>query len=271
MNGTRAARCLSVSSFQVDGPRTFGLLQRDQAFTSYEDLEARYDKRPGVWVEPVGDWGRVTVQLVEIPTPQEMHDNIVAYWVPEAPFTPGTGLRLGWRLHWGSTPPERSPLAHTTATREAAGSTPGARRFVLEFSRGGGEGTGPVEAVVTTSTGQVLHPTAQHNDVTGTGADGSTCPCSAPGTPGVTAGHGCGAARARIGPPQAAGGNARASLHAGEDGGAAGRGDAHASAEPVRPPAHVITREPVGTNPGQYMSRAEPQGAERPPISGKRS
>lgn len=158
---------LSVSSFQVDGPRTFGLLQRDQAFTSYEDLEARYDKRPGVWVEPVGDWGRGVVQLVEIPTPEEVHDNIVAYWVPEAPFKPGTELRMGWRLHWGSTPPEPSTVAHTTATRESAGSTPGARRFILEFSRGGTEGSGPVEAVVTTSTGQVLRPTAQHNDVTG--------------------------------------------------------------------------------------------------------
>ncbi len=158
---------LSVSSFQVEGLRTFGLLQRDQAFSSYEDLEARYDRRPGVWVEPVGDWGRGTVRLVEIPTPQEVHDNIVAFWEPATPFRPGTELRLAWRLHWGHEPPERPTVAVTTATRVAAGSTAEARRFVLEFSRGGSEGEGPVEAVVTTSTGQVLHPIAQRNDVTG--------------------------------------------------------------------------------------------------------
>ncbi|MFY0567322.1 glucan biosynthesis protein [Archangium lansingense] len=158
---------LSVSSFQVESLRAFGLLQRDQTFSNYEDLEARYDKRPGVWVEPVGDWGRGSVQLVEIPTPQEVHDNIVAFWVPEAPFTPGAELRLAWKLHWGHEPPERPSVAVTTATRIAAGSTAGARRFVLEFSRGGPEGSGPVEAVVTASKGQVLHPIAQRNDVTG--------------------------------------------------------------------------------------------------------
>ncbi|PTL75846.1 glucan biosynthesis protein [Vitiosangium sp. GDMCC 1.1324] len=158
---------LSVSSFHVEGLRAFGLLQRDQAFSSYEDLEARYDKRPSVWVEPMGDWGRGAVQLVEIPTPQEVHDNIVAFWVPETPVGPGAELRLGWRLSWGSTPPERPTVGLTTATRIAAGSTAGARRFVLEFSRGGAEGAGPVEAVVTTSKGQVLRPIAQRNDVTG--------------------------------------------------------------------------------------------------------
>ncbi|QRO02553.1 glucan biosynthesis protein [Archangium violaceum] len=158
---------LSVSSFQVEGLRTFGLLQRDQSFPNYEDLEARYDKRPGVWVEPVGDWGRGSVQLVEIPTPQEVHDNIVAFWVPEAPFAPGAELRLAWKLHWGNAPPVRPTVAVTTSTRIASGGTASARRFVLEFSRGGPEGAGPVEPVITASKGQVLHPIAQRNDVTG--------------------------------------------------------------------------------------------------------
>ncbi|ATB38899.1 glucan biosynthesis protein D [Cystobacter fuscus] len=159
---------LSVSSFQVKGLRAFGLLQRDQAFPSYEDLEARYDKRPSVWVEPVGEWGPGTVQLVEIPTHEEVNDNIVAYWVPEKPFGPGAPLSLSWKLHWGSEAPERSQVALSTATRIAAGSTPGARRFVLEFSRGGPEGgEGPVEAVVTASSGQILRPIAQHNAATG--------------------------------------------------------------------------------------------------------
>jgi len=159
---------LSVSSFQVEGLRGFGLMQRDQDFRSYEDLEARYDKRPGVWVEPVGDWGRGTVQLVEIPTHQETDDNIVAYWVPQTPFAPGPPLRLSWKLTWGSGSPGQPGEALTTATRVAQGSTPGARRFVLDFSRGTrADGPAPVEAVVTTSSGRVLRPTAQRNDATG--------------------------------------------------------------------------------------------------------
>ena len=59
-------------------------------------------------------------------------------------------------------------MALSTSTRIAAGSTPNARRFILEFSRGGPEGgQGTEEAVVTASSGQVLRPTVQRNPATG--------------------------------------------------------------------------------------------------------
>ncbi|MET0440472.1 MAG: glucan biosynthesis protein G, partial [Casimicrobiaceae bacterium] len=72
---------LLVSSFALTNPAGFGLQQRDRRFSRYEDLEARYDKRPGVWVQPTGTWGAGRVELVQIPTPDETNDNIVAYWV----------------------------------------------------------------------------------------------------------------------------------------------------------------------------------------------
>ena len=52
-------------------------------FSHYQDLEARYERRPSLWIEPIGDWGEGMVQLVEIPTKSEIHDNIVAYWRPK--------------------------------------------------------------------------------------------------------------------------------------------------------------------------------------------
>ncbi len=58
-------------------------MQRDRSFASYEDLEARYELRPSVWIEPKGHWGAGRVELVQIPTPDETNDNIVAYWVPD--------------------------------------------------------------------------------------------------------------------------------------------------------------------------------------------
>lgn len=158
---------LSVSRFRARGLRAFALLQRDTAFSSYEDLEARYELRPSAWVEPVGDWGPGSVRLVEIPTPQEVHDNIVAFWVPDAPLTPGTPLRFAYRLHWGSEAPWPAAGSFVTATRVAAGDTPGARRFVLDFSRPASEGDGPVEAVITASTGQVLRPTVRRHEPSG--------------------------------------------------------------------------------------------------------
>jgi glucans biosynthesis protein len=75
---------LAVSNFSVENPRGFGLLQRQRDFSHYEDLDDRYDKRPSAWIEPKGDWGKGTVDLVEIPTADETNDNIVAFWSPES-------------------------------------------------------------------------------------------------------------------------------------------------------------------------------------------
>ena len=67
-----------TNSFFDENPKGFGLLQRDRTFDHYEDDGVFYDKRPSVWIEPLNDWGRGAVQLVEIPTVDEIHDNIVS-------------------------------------------------------------------------------------------------------------------------------------------------------------------------------------------------
>jgi periplasmic glucans biosynthesis protein len=59
---------LRISTFQVENPRMFGLLQRDRDFAHYQDLEAHYHNRPSAQVEPIGDWGKGVVELVEIPS-----------------------------------------------------------------------------------------------------------------------------------------------------------------------------------------------------------
>jgi glucans biosynthesis protein len=91
---------LAVSSFTVENPKGFGLLQRGREFSRYEDLDDRYDKRPSAWIEPKGDWGKGTVDLVEIPTADETNDNIVAFWNPEKIPEPGVALEHNYRLHW---------------------------------------------------------------------------------------------------------------------------------------------------------------------------
>ena len=91
---------LAVSNFMVENPRGFGLLQRGRDFSRYEDLDDRYDKRPSAWVEPRGDWGKGTVDLVEIPTADETNDNIVAFWSPEKMPEPGEALEHNYRIHW---------------------------------------------------------------------------------------------------------------------------------------------------------------------------
>ena len=135
-------RRLRVNAFQDEHPKGFGLLQRDRDFADYQDDGVFYDRRPSLWVEPKGDWGRGSVQLVEIPTADETNDNIVAFWNPEQPPKPGQELLYGYRLYWGHPPPAQSPLARVAATRTGLGGVVGkprtyySRRFAVDFAGG---------------------------------------------------------------------------------------------------------------------------------------
>ncbi len=114
---------LAVSAFSVENPRGFGLMQRTREFNRYEDLDDRYELRPSGWVETRGDWGKGHVELVEIPTPDETNDNIVAFWSPEKQPEPGQPLDLEYRLHFSMDEPSlHDPqLAWVQQTRVSAG------------------------------------------------------------------------------------------------------------------------------------------------------
>ena len=79
-------------------PRGFGLIQRDRNFDHYQDAESRFQARPSYWIEPRGDWGDGGVELVEIPSDEETNDNIVAYWVPNAPVKAHQTLKYSYVL-----------------------------------------------------------------------------------------------------------------------------------------------------------------------------
>jgi glucans biosynthesis protein len=151
-NGERLWRPLNnpprimVSAFSDNNPRGFGLLQRDRVFDHYLD-GVFYDKRPSLWVEPLpgpsGEgWGKGSIQLCEIPTDDEIHDNVVAMWVPADPVPAGAELNLSYRLHWLAGEPYPSKLATVWATRLGRGGQPGlprpkgVRKFMVEFLGG---------------------------------------------------------------------------------------------------------------------------------------
>ncbi|MGJ7543899.1 glucan biosynthesis protein G [Variovorax sp. LT1R16] len=96
---------LAISSFTVENPKGFGLLQRGHEFWRYEDLKDRYDLRPSAWIEPQGNWGKGKVTLMEIPTPDETNDNIVAFWTPDEPTRKGQALQFAYRMHWTTDEP----------------------------------------------------------------------------------------------------------------------------------------------------------------------
>jgi glucans biosynthesis protein len=159
---------VKTSSFLDENPKGFGLLQRDRNFENYQDDGVFYEKRPSVWVEPLGDWGAGSVQLVEIPTDDEIHDNIGAYWVPRESVGPGREFTFSYRLHWLADEPYPAG-GHVIATRMGKGGVPGQPRpkglnkFVIDFAGGklsDLDKSNDVEPVVEASRGEVIEPYA---------------------------------------------------------------------------------------------------------------
>lgn len=165
---------LRVSAFIDSDPRGFGLMQRDRNFASYLDLDGYFERRPSIWVEPIGAWGQGSIELVEIPIPDETNDNIVAFWVPNRTINAGETLSYRYRLHAELNDPYRPPLGRAmrtrTGTAEIAGNddryAPETRLFVVDFK--GGElkylaPSQPIEAVVIHSSGRVFDKLVTHN------------------------------------------------------------------------------------------------------------
>jgi len=127
-----------ASAFGDSNPKGFGLMQRDRNYDHYLD-NVFYDRRPSVWIEPKGEWGKGAIQLIEIPTDDEIHDNIVVIWVPEKPAVPGASFEYSYRLHWLADEPYPTKLARCVATRLGNGGQPGkprpkgVRKFMVEF------------------------------------------------------------------------------------------------------------------------------------------
>ncbi|MGE9292625.1 MAG: glucan biosynthesis protein [Puniceicoccales bacterium] len=88
------------ASQKIEKLKGFGLLQRDRRFSSYRDLEARYDLRPSAWISPVGDWPAGEVVLYQFYTPDETNDNVNAFWRPDTPPVVGQPFDLSYTLSW---------------------------------------------------------------------------------------------------------------------------------------------------------------------------
>ena len=159
---------VQVSAFGDTNPRGFGLMQRARKPGDYNDLVAHYERRPSLWVEPVGDWGPGAVMLVEIPTDKEINDNIVAFWRPAAPLLAGQEHQFDYRLHWCAAAPSEGILAPVTASRTGDRVFEEGRIFAIDYGAHPALGTDPalIEARVTATVGTVGSVLLQVNPAT---------------------------------------------------------------------------------------------------------
>ncbi|MEI6126513.1 MAG: glucan biosynthesis protein, partial [Pseudomonadota bacterium] len=163
-------KALWVNALQADNLAGFGLMQRDLDFDHYQDLEARYERRPSLWCTPKGKWGMGSVELVQIPTEDEIHDNIVAFWRPSsAPV--GQPLSFAYTLSWHSPDQTCPPAGRVVATRTESPKQQGGRKFIVDFEGSELAKLQPgdaVEAIVNIgSNARLIEQQVYKNDVTG--------------------------------------------------------------------------------------------------------
>ena len=133
---------LANSFFVEENPRAFGLMQREREFDAYQDAGAHYERRPSLLIEPLNDWGKGSISLIEIPTELEVNDNIVCFWTPESPAKAGDALEFAYRMSWGTIPMDRERTARVVHFSAGSGGVSGIenekglRKFVIDFEGG---------------------------------------------------------------------------------------------------------------------------------------
>ncbi len=162
---------LQISAFEDAAPRGFGLTQRDRDPATFQDFEASYEKRPTLWIEPVGDWGQGSVTLIEIPSNSEINDNIVAYWQPQDVIKAGSEFSFAYRQFWGNAPAPPPGSAIVVATRVGRATLEDdspIRRFVIDYllPPAATADAGDPTVTVTSNTGVVSETTMQPNPLT---------------------------------------------------------------------------------------------------------
>ena len=161
-------RDLQVSSFADLNPRGFGLMQRQKDFSAYQDLESNFERRPSLWAEPIGDWGEGAVKLLEIPTNEEIHDNIASFWLPKNPLPAKGEHTYTYRLHWGPDAPKPTALARFSRTGIGARGD-NATIFVLDVTGERLKSVDPkiLRGVVTAEKAKIQNIVTQPNPATG--------------------------------------------------------------------------------------------------------
>ncbi|MEP7246720.1 MAG: glucan biosynthesis protein [Gammaproteobacteria bacterium] len=168
---------LQIARFMDDSPHGFGVIQRDRNFQSFQDNESHFERRPSYWIEPLGKWGKGSVELVELPTKEEIHDNIVAYWVPAGRVEAHKPLSYSYLLSSFANTSKWPPGGKVIATRVGSAALggyddrDGTRRVLVDFTGGDLDGLSPaqpVRAEVAANGGDVDAVTVEQLPGTGT-------------------------------------------------------------------------------------------------------
>jgi glucans biosynthesis protein len=124
-----------MASFFRDAPMLgYGLIQKDGNFDHFQDIGARYDRRAWVFVEPGEGFGPGHLELLEIPSSREIHENVQAFWVRDMSSQNGAReLRYEYRLYWTAPGVVPHHLGRVVANRVLTLTNPETAEFIVDF------------------------------------------------------------------------------------------------------------------------------------------
>jgi glucans biosynthesis protein len=148
----------------------WGLIQRDNDFDHYQDVGRRYDLRTWAWTEPGRGFPPGSLELIEIPSSQEIHDNVLAYWAVDPDALSGDSLRCSYSLFW--MPPASNPhnLGRVVGARLLSRTSKEFAEFYLDFDNSVLNSITEVEAlasVIESDQAPVIERALFKNPVTG--------------------------------------------------------------------------------------------------------
>ena len=166
-------RQVLVTSFATTNPKGFGLMQRDRQWSSYEDVEVRYERRPSAWVRPCTLGPRPCGTGATAHARRNPRQRGCLLGAP-AVARPGTPLEVSYELAWQGDEQQRPPSAWATQSRKGVGYTQQSAealrtqvQYVVDFTGPALhdlKADAPVKAVVTSdANGRVLESGVYRN------------------------------------------------------------------------------------------------------------
>ncbi|MGI2066582.1 glucan biosynthesis protein G [Shewanella sp. MF08487] len=158
---------LQISAFGDEDIKGFGLIQRHRKFEDYQDLDANYQLRPSAWIEPLNDWGKGQLILLEIPSNAETNDNIVTYWEPQGGLKKDQPYKYSYRMTASNDSPSAAAKARVVRSSKGQLVTKG-KELLIDYSNINAQDIDKIRIDASISKGKIISSRiVAHPDING--------------------------------------------------------------------------------------------------------
>ncbi|WP_181317851.1 glucan biosynthesis protein G [Shewanella morhuae] len=158
---------LQISAFGDEDIKGFGLIQRHRKFEDYQDLDANYQLKPSAWIEPLNDWGKGQLILLEIPSNAETNDNIVTYWEPQGGLKKDQPYKYSYRMTASNDSPSAASKARVVRSSKGQLVAKG-KELLIDYSNINAQDIDKIRIDASISKGKIISSRiVAHPDING--------------------------------------------------------------------------------------------------------